>query len=105
MALEEGRSRVLAARFRISSGASTRKARATALLATIVSALAGCGEFDDPTLGIAFDPEMAPPPPDRARTPENSTRNLPWGDLHVQTALSYDAFTMGARGLPGDAYV
>jgi hypothetical protein len=70
----------------------------------IALALTGCGEFDDPTLELVFDPETAEPPPPREPVEESATRNLLWGDLHIHTAFSYDAFTMGVRGLPDDAY-
>ena len=63
-----------------------------------------CGSFDDPTLDEGFDPDTAAAPPRRDRVVESTTRNLLWGDLHVHTALSYDAFTMGVRALPDDAY-
>lgn len=67
-------------------------------------ALAACGEFDDPTLEQKFDAASAKPPPVRDAVEPSPTRNLLWGDLHIHTALSYDAFTMGVRGTPDDAY-
>ena len=66
--------------------------------------LVACSEFDDPTLNEKFDAEMAPPPPARMEVPFSPTRNLLWGDLHIHTGLSYDAFTSGTRTLPDDAY-
>ena len=66
--------------------------------------LCACGGFEDPTLEEAFDPATAAPPPERSPVEASPTRNLLWGDLHVHTALSYDAFTMGVRTLPDDAY-
>ena len=71
---------------------------------TAAALLTGCGEFDDPTVDETFDPATAPPPPTREAVAPSPTRNLLWGDLHIHTALSYDAFTMGVRGTPDDAY-
>lgn len=67
-------------------------------------ASAGCRDFEDPTLAVSFDPATAPGPPTRPVLPRSETRQLLWGDLHVHTALSYDAYTMGVRALPDDAY-
>lgn len=76
-----------------------------ALLAiSIMLPLLACSQFEDPTLNDTFDPTTAAPPPERAEVPFRATRSLLWGDLHVHTALSYDAFTTGTRALPGDAY-
>ncbi|TXS96141.1 DUF3604 domain-containing protein [Parahaliea maris] len=66
--------------------------------------IAGCSDFDDPTIGTHVGKVLQPDLPSRAVVPPNATRNLLWGDLHVHTALSYDAFTMGTRTLPDDAY-
>ncbi len=66
--------------------------------------LLSCSGFDDPTLEASFDAASAEGPPAREAVPFSQTRNLLWGDLHVHTAFSYDAFTMGTRTLPDDAY-
>jgi len=73
-------------------------------LGGIALALLSCGRFDDPTLDQSFDPATAEGPPERASVEFNPTRNLLWGDVHVHTSFSYDAFTMGVRALPDDAY-
>ena len=66
--------------------------------------LSACSRFEDPTLSETFDASTVEPPPTRDTVPFSPTRNLFWGDLHVHTALSYDAYTMGTRALPDDAY-
>ncbi|MFT5033427.1 MAG: hypothetical protein ACI9OO_001359, partial [Bacteroidia bacterium] len=72
------------------------------LLSLVVTA---CSRIDDPSLYPAFDPENARPIADKVLAPANPERNLFWGDLHIHTSLSTDAFTMGARSLPDDAYI
>ncbi len=71
---------------------------------TLLLLLLGCPGFEDPTLETPFEPGLAVPPPKRNVIPRSATRNLLWGDLHVHTSLSYDAFTTGTRTLPDDAY-
>ena len=74
------------------------------LLAGMTFLLAACGDFEDPTLDESFDAETAAAPPERAPVEPDANRNLLWGDLHVHSAFSYDAYTMGVRALPDDAY-
>ncbi|MEM7411377.1 MAG: DUF3604 domain-containing protein [Myxococcota bacterium] len=74
------------------------------MLSGLASAQLACGSYDDPTLDVAFDPATVAPPPERPVVEADPHRNLLWGDLHIHTALSYDAFTMGVRALPDDAY-
>src|SRR5262245_23086218 len=40
----------------------------------------------------------------QAAPTKNSLRNVYFGDLHLHTMLSFDAFTIGARTTPDDAY-
>lgn len=77
--------------------------RALRSIGALLLAVAGC-TFDDPTMNERFDPAKAAPPPERSVVPFDETRNLLWGDLHVHTSFSYDAFTMGTRTVPDDAY-
>lgn len=64
-----------------------------------------CVRFEDPSLLPAFDAASALPPPDKPTVPANSDRNVFFGDLHIHTALSADAYTFGVRAMPDDAYV
>ena len=76
----------------------------TWLCSVVAAGLLACGSFDDPTLDRAFEATPATNPPARGTIAADPNRNLLWGDLHIHTGLSYDAFTMGVRALPDDAY-
>jgi len=41
---------------------------------------------------------------DEASITKNTNKNLYWGDLHVHTTLSFDAYIGGNRATPSDAY-
>lgn len=58
----------------------------------------------DPTLDPAFDPATAKPMARLERRPATSDRQAFFGDLHIHTALSADAFVFGVRAMPDDAY-
>ncbi|MCR9093208.1 MAG: DUF3604 domain-containing protein [bacterium] len=70
----------------------------------VVVTLTACGAYEDPTLDEVYDAATAEPPPVRDTVRVDPNRNLLWGDLHIHTGLSYDAFTTGTRALPDDAY-
>lgn len=65
----------------------------------------GLGRTEDPSLEPAFDVASIEPPPAKSRIPADSNRNAFFGDLHVHTSYSADAFNFGVRALPADAYV
>ena len=74
------------------------------LVAIALSILAvACNKQDpslDPVQEARFD-EPAPALNDAGRSPE---RHVFWGDLHIHTSYSFDAYTLGVRALPDDAY-
>ncbi|HEY6131665.1 MAG TPA: DUF3604 domain-containing protein [Halioglobus sp.] len=74
------------------------------ILAISLAMLSACSPIDDPSLFPAFDPATAVKPPVKAATEYNPRRNLYWGDLHIHTSFSTDAFTNGVRATPDDAY-
>lgn len=76
----------------------------TAAVFTGVIALSACSPTEDPGLFPEFDAANAVPPPAKAASAPNPNRNLYWGDLHVHTSFSTDAWTNGVRATPEDAY-
>ena len=66
--------------------------------------LSACSPAEDPGLFPEFNAETAAPVPDKALSEHNLAGNLYWGDLHIHTSFSTDAYTSGVRATPDDAY-
>jgi hypothetical protein len=66
---------------------------------TLGALLVGCSQNTPP-------PKAAPPAPPAAseRLPANPERNAYFGNVHVHTGWSFDAFTNGSKTTPADAY-
>jgi len=67
--------------------------------------LAACSKLDDPSLQPAFDSTNIRPPPTKASVPHSTEKHAFFGDLHIHTGLSTDAFVMGVRSEPNDVYI
>jgi len=75
------------------------------LAAATACLLTSCSPIDDPTLFPAFDPATAEPAPPKPAVEYRATRHLLWGDLHIHTTYSTDAYALGVKATPDDAYV
>ncbi|MCH2173491.1 DUF3604 domain-containing protein [Myxococcota bacterium] len=58
----------------------------------------------DPSLQPAFDAAEAQPMMERTRIARDPDRQAFFGDLHIHSALSPDAYVFGVRAMPSDAY-
>ena len=78
--------------------------RALAPLAVCgAAALAGCGQEAAQERSAASETPAAAPPPAPV-IESNPNKNAYFGDLHVHTQYSFDAFLFGTRATPDDAY-
>ncbi len=82
------------------------------VIMSLAAALAGCGASEsEPPNEAAAPAEPAAPVPASTQTvsnasviEENPLKNVYFGDTHIHTVLSFDAFLMGTRSTPDDAY-
>jgi hypothetical protein len=59
---------------------------------------------EDPTLYPQFDRSAVDPPPQKPAVAQSAERSVFFGDLHIHTSLSMDAYLFGVRAGPEDAY-
>ncbi|MYE86856.1 MAG: DUF3604 domain-containing protein, partial [Gammaproteobacteria bacterium] len=74
----------------------------TALILVIATTLAACSQPEEPPEAPAAEEAATPTAPPVIES--NPNRNPYFGDLHVHTVYSFDAFLFGTRATPDDAY-
>ena len=74
------------------------------LLCMVVLLLVSCSKLEDTSLLPAYVPVPLEEPLVRHTQAESPNNNLFFGDLHIHTSLSTDAYVFGVRSLPDDVY-
>ena len=75
----------------------------TWMLCALSVAISGCSKIDDPSINNVLAADYKEFPILDA-LPYNDNRQLFFGDLHIHTGLSTDAYIMGVRSEPNDVY-
>ncbi len=74
-------------------------------LALVITVLMpACSKLDDPSLEPAFDATLVEQPAPMVAQAYSTNKNVFFGDLHIHTELSTDAYVMGVRSVPDDVY-
>lgn len=74
------------------------------LAALVPILLVSCARVEDSSLYPRYQASSAQPPPAKRAVAANPDKNVFFGDLHIHTSYSNDAYTMGVRALPDDAF-
>ena len=74
------------------------------VLSALVTTISACSKLEDASLQPAFDPAQVRDSLPKVAVAANPERNLLFGDLHIHTGLSTDAFVFGVRSVPEDVY-
>jgi Protein of unknown function (DUF3604) len=70
----------------------------------LLPGLVSCSKLDDPTLFPEYVDSLSSAVVAKDPVATNPDRNLFFGDLHIHTSLSTDAYVFGVRSLPEDVY-
>ena len=74
------------------------------LVTALALAMIGACEPGDPEAPSTVPPAGSADPETSASSPPNPLRNAYFGDLHIHTRNSFDAFIIGTTATPDDAY-
>ena len=83
---------------------SVARLSALVMAAPVVLLSLGCGKVEDPSLSPTEKLTDMPDAVVPENIPHDENRKLFFGDLHIHTGLSTDAYILGVRNEPNDVY-